>query len=327
MAPGALTLDPALPQLELALDAEQMAALLEHYYGEDVDVRDIEVVRHKPGRRCTVRYELELGRGRHSEGVYAKFFASGRAGRVYRSLAALAAATARSPSVEVPKPVGHNGALRAVLQREVAGTPARDALIRGDRALAERLAEALHALHSCAAELEPHHSLGDELRPLAERVQRLSVAAPALAPLARTCLALAQSAARRSRRWRRRPLHRDLYHDQVLVDGERLAFIDLDDAAMGEPAVDVANFLAHLRLLTLEEPASAPVLGVVARAFLRRYRELDRELDGELVTLLRGTTLLRLASIHLARAGEALAAALLEDSERALRSSRGVEVS
>jgi Ser/Thr protein kinase RdoA (MazF antagonist) len=109
----------------------------------------------------------------------------------------------------------------------------------------------------------------------------------------------------------------------VLVDGERLVLIDFDDAAMGEPALDVANFLAHLRLLALERRPAAVTVEAVAAAFHSRYAELDPSLDDGLVALLRGTALLRLAAIHQPRGGDALAASVLGESEVDLRSVLG----
>jgi Ser/Thr protein kinase RdoA (MazF antagonist) len=98
--------------------------------------------------------------------------------------------------------------------------------------------------------------------------------------------------------WRWRPVHRDFYYDQVLADGSALALLDLDDAAMSEPAVDVSNFLAHLRLLALEEPLCADTVAVAADAFRERARRLDPDLDPFLLRLLEAATLLRLACIH-----------------------------
>lgn len=42
------------------------------------------------------------------------------------------------------------------------------------------------------------------------------------------------------------PIHGDFYADQVLINGENIAIIDLDRAMGGDPAADLGNFLAHL---------------------------------------------------------------------------------
>ena len=60
--------DPALPSLRLALDPHEVERRfkrrLPRLAGEDglVRVRGIHVVRHKPGRRCLVEYDLRVER-------------------------------------------------------------------------------------------------------------------------------------------------------------------------------------------------------------------------------------------------------------------------
>lgn len=62
-----------------------------------------------------------------------------------------------------------------------------------------------------------------------------------------------------------RIVHGDLYESQVLVDGETLGLLDLDDLGPGDPLLDAANFSAHLLVLgTAGLPAAGTIL---------RYRE------------------------------------------------------
>jgi hypothetical protein len=60
-------------------------------------------------------------------------------------------------------------------------------------------------------------------------------------------------------------VHGDLYENQVLVDGDRLTLIDLDDVGPGDPLLDAANFSAHLLLLA--------TCGAPAAALIGRYRD------------------------------------------------------
>jgi hypothetical protein len=62
-------------------------------------------------------------------------------------------------------------------------------------------------------------------------------------------------------------VHGDLYESQLVVDGETLGLIDLDDLGPGDPLLDAANFSAHLLLLG----ASGPPAG---EAILRYRQEL-----------------------------------------------------
>jgi hypothetical protein len=70
-------------------------------------------------------------------------------------------------------------------------------------------------------------------------------------------------------------VHGDMYEAQVFVDDDySLGLIDLDDMGPGDPAVDAANFCAHLLVLALAVPAAADRLVAYRRlvrdAFLRR---------------------------------------------------------
>ena len=44
-------------------------------------------------------------------------------------------------------------------------------------------------------------------------------------------------------------LHNDLHWKQILVDGERFTFLDLERMATGDPLIDVANLAAQMRML------------------------------------------------------------------------------
>lgn len=47
-------------------------------------------------------------------------------------------------------------------------------------------------------------------------------------------------------------LHRDFHDGQVLVDGDRVGVIDFDLMAVGDPALDLGNLVAHLELRELQ---------------------------------------------------------------------------
>ncbi|MGH9033645.1 MAG: phosphotransferase family protein, partial [Acidimicrobiia bacterium] len=73
----------------------------------------------------------------------------------------------------------------------------------------------------------------------------------------------------------RRLVHGDLYEAQVVVAGDySLGLIDLDDLGVGDPALDAANFCAHLIALGQSVPAAWPRLvayrALVRAAFLAR---------------------------------------------------------
>jgi aminoglycoside phosphotransferase (APT) family kinase protein len=311
--------DARLPQLEILQDPAHIGRELERLLTDGpVEVVRAKVIRYKPGRRCLLRYDVQVGPhgDARSETLYAKLFASGRGKEVYERLRAVASAAACGPRVSIPEAIGYVAPLKLLVQRAVPGQPAHPLLLAGDEALAVRVADAIHALHRSSVPLQRRHELVDELAPLARRVDRLAAANSVLGMHGRRCLELADLRARGPWSWRWRPVHRDFYHDQVLVHERGLSILDWDDTAMSEPAIDVANFLAHLRLLGLQRAGRPDALDDVSAAFVERCHQLDGGLDPVLLRFLQGTTLLRLAEIHLPRErGEWLAERLLQQSE------------
>ncbi len=311
--------DARLPQLEILQDPAHVARELERLLKDGpVEVVRATVIRYKPGRRCLLRYDVEVGPpgDARTETLYGKLFASGRGAEVYERLRAVASAAACGPRVSIPEPVGYVAPLKLLVLHAVPGQPANPSLLAGDEALAVHIADALHALHRSNVLLHRRHDLVDEMAPLGRRVDRLAASNRVLGMRARDCLALAELRAKGPWSWRFRPVHRDFYHDQVLVREDGLSLLDWDDAAMSEPTIDVANFLAHLHLLGLQKVGKPDALDDVSAAFTKRYQQLDGDLDPALLRFLQGTTLLRLAEIHLPRErGEWLADHLLEQSE------------
>jgi len=73
----------------------------------------------------------------------------------------------------------------------------------------------------------------------------------------------------------RRPIHRDFYYSQLLFDKEqeRLTLIDLDLLTLGDPALDVANFSAHLTFMAMEMLGNRYALIKENHLFLARYAD------------------------------------------------------
>lgn len=212
----------------------------------------------------------------------------------------IADAQAFGPDVQVPEPIAYKLELKLVVQGSVPGQPAETALLAGNRDLAVRIATALHCLHASGLDLGRRHDMEKELSALPGRVEGVGAVEPGLLPLASELLkAVRLRIQEMEGAWRWRPIHRDAYHEQVLVDGKRLSILDLDDAAMSEPAIDIANFVAHLQLLGIQRHEDPAALAGVMDAFIAQSLRLDPELDPALVNVLEAATLLRLAGIHI----------------------------
>lgn len=79
--------------------------------------------------------------------------------------------------------------------------------------------------------------------------------------------------------WPSAVIHGDFYPDHVLFDGHAARLIDLDEAAIGNPAIDIGLFLAHLERNSLRGELDHHQLSVVRDLLLDGYR---RARPGEL---------------------------------------------
>src|SRR5690606_7090338 len=217
---------------------------------QSLNLTRIYVQRHKPGRRAILRYDVE-----GSAPIWGKIFASKRGPRVHEITRKICDVRAFGPDVALPDPIAFVTDLRVLLQRSVPGRSIDERLFAGDEGLATTIAEAIHALHASGLDLGREHDLDKELSPLPQRVEDVGEMFPDLREASTDVHARLRDLAGTIEGWRSLPIHRDFYHDQVLADGDGLSVMDLDDAAMSEPAIDIANFAAHLDLLALQQPA------------------------------------------------------------------------
>lgn len=240
-----------------------------------------EPLKHKPGRRRTLRAVGSAG------SAIVKLYASERAATVAARVGALGAGPVEPV---VPRVLLCDPARRMVALSYVPGTPLRQAVLARDGTACARAGLALGAWHASWSGSAPHsmkrHTSGREVEIVAERAESLP------APTAERVRRLAR---------RLRPawscstvVHRDLYEDQVLV-GERVGLIDLDDAALGPPELDIGNLLAHLELRALRD---GHALSGAAAPLLEGYAASGPALDPLLLDRCRRLSLLRLAGIH-----------------------------
>jgi aminoglycoside phosphotransferase (APT) family kinase protein len=256
----------------------QLAGSLEAILGAPVCLEEL---KHKRGRRRTLG-----ATGPRGEAIV-KLYASERAVTVAGRIQALGAGP---PEPELPRVLLVDPARRLVVLSRVPGEPLRHALLAADAEACGRAGGALAAWHGFWSRRAPgalrRHTSERELAIVEARAGALSPA------LARRVERLAR---RLSAPW---PLstvvHRDLYEEQVLV-GERIGLIDLDDAAIGPPELDVGNLLAHVELLALR---AGQDLAGVTDSFLTEYGRSGAVLDPDLLARCRRLSLLRLACIH-----------------------------
>ncbi|HJV04996.1 MAG TPA: phosphotransferase, partial [Actinomycetota bacterium] len=253
--------DPGLAGLAEAASGERVRRSLADL-GRHHSAVHAEAVRYRPRRRAVFRYRaLSRDRGRRWDRAYGKVISPAD---VRRGLG-IAASVHGSRRIRLVLPAGRLGE-DVLLFDEAPGTSLRDLLVRGGSLpRPERIAALLDELPAAvgSAELPTAPDPGDRARSAASLVERL---VPAAGPGARR---VADHVAAAARRFSPRVVHGDLYEAQILVGEDfSLSLVDLDDLAIGDPAVDAGSFCAHLVALALSAPS--------ARGRLVAYRSLAR---------------------------------------------------
>ena len=73
------------------------------------------------------------------------------------------------------------------------------------------------------------------------------------------------------------PIHGDFYADQILINSDNVAIIDLDRAMRGDPAADLGNFLAHLERQALYGKLSVSQISRMYEALQSGYQTISPE--------------------------------------------------
>jgi Ser/Thr protein kinase RdoA (MazF antagonist) len=170
------------------------------------------------------------------------------------------------------------------------GAPEKDKV-----AAVEQTGAALAELHSSAPSALKRKRREDEIRRLHTQAATIAHLNPSVGGQAERLALMAESALERVP-GEATALHGDFYDHQVLISDGSPVLLDLDEARLGHPAVDVGLFIAHLERHRLYDRLSAEEVGTYARALLRGY-EFARPAPSESVTSLYvGIGLLHLAA-------------------------------
>ena len=323
--------DPALPTLAAALNPEvarhEFKRRLPRLSGAGrLRLREIRVVRHKPGKRCVVEYDVEVQQPDAREEtvtLIGKVRARRSGNEGFRQLETIWNAGFAADSADgicVPEPIGVISEFNMWFQRKVPGRTATALLTgAGGVALARQIAAAAHKLHHANLPTERTHTMADELRILREclakvaalksdwsaRLEGLTNAAEKLGASfvpARIC-----------------GIHRDFYPAQVIVDGPRLCLIDFDLFCAGDPGLDPGNFIGHMIESSLREAGDANASAIAAEALENRFVELSGEATRASVRAYTTLTLVRHVYLSTQFADRARTTeALLELCERRL---------
>jgi hypothetical protein len=240
-----------------------------------------DVLKHKPNRRRTLR-----ARGSRGTAIV-KQYSSDRATVVARRVAALAGGPAEPL---VPSVLHFDAELHTVVLSDIPGRPLREALLSRELGACRRAGAALGKWHAAWTGTAPD---GLSEQTAAREIDIISLlleeTSPPVARAVTDALPVLSGA------WRcTTVVHRDLYEEQIMI-GELVGLIDVDDAALGPPELDMGNLVAHLELLERRRRVS---LMAVTRALFDGYEKTGPSLDRPLLNRCRALTLLRLACLN-----------------------------
>ncbi|HEY6170594.1 MAG TPA: phosphotransferase, partial [Verrucomicrobiae bacterium] len=196
--------------------------------------------------------------------------------------------------VGVPRPLGVVPKFRMWLQQKTSGISSAELLPSGDGvALARRIAEAAHKIHVLNLAPRREHTMAGELRILHERLGLLAQQRREWKTRLERVLEGCERIAAGVPTTEPRPIHRDFYPAQVLVDGGRLWLLDFDLFCLGDPAVDVGNFVGHITEQSVRSTGNPRALAEVEAALAERFVELSGPASRAAVEVCTTLTLVR----------------------------------
>ncbi len=275
-----------MPTLALALDPieakRELKRRLPRLSGDGrLRLQEIRVIRHKPGRRCVVEYDVQVDRPGSAPELLT-LIGKARARHFGKESLRLlddfwnAGFSAQSPDgISVPEPIGVIARFRMWFQRKVPGETATRLLTATSGAeLAARIADAIHKVHCANVPVQRQHGIKEELKILEGCLSKVRDVRPDLATRLESLWAGCQQLAASAPALEPCGIHRDFYPAQVIADNGHLYLIDFDLYCLGDPALDIGNFIGHMIEQALRERHDPAALAAPEQALRERFVRL-----------------------------------------------------
>jgi aminoglycoside phosphotransferase (APT) family kinase protein len=301
--PRIYTADDRLPWLTLATDMNEMQKRFSERpgYGQPVTLLDIFPVRYKPGLHCVIRYTVETPSG--NVVFYGKSF-SGNAERLMKTLMDLHRSSRENPDMPlISAPVAVWPEMEMILQSAV-----RDGIeftnFAYDQAYEESVREswmvkagrALGVFHdNPTAPPGETKTIYDDLRDLHEYTLIMEKVRADLAAKYEEVIQQIITKVDHFREPKAVPSHGAMRTDQFILQGDRLAMIDLDSYCWANPARDLGNFLAYMCWKAIRQPEHAQFVERAGRAFLEGYLSVHPDIDERWLSVYQAASLLKIA--------------------------------
>ncbi len=300
--PRLYTADDRLPWLFQATSMNHMQRLFSELPGFDKQATLLEIfpVRYTPGLRCVIRYTVQTPSG--NKMFYGKSFA-GNAERLMKTIIDLHQSSQENEDMPlISSPVTVWPELEMILQAAVPNGIEFTHFIydqRYDASVREswlrKAGRALGVFHNNSTTPSETKTVYDDLRDLHEYTVIIGKIRADLAAKYEEVIQHINTKVGQLQEPNAVASHGTMRTDQFLLQGDRLAMIDLDSYCWANPARDLGNFLAYLCWKAIRQPEHAQFVERAGRAFLEGYLSVHEDIDERWLSVYQAASLLKIA--------------------------------
>ena len=303
--PRLYTADDRLPWLAMATNMNEMQRRFSELpifsgYGDQIKLWEIFPVRYKPGLHCVIRYTVKTPSG--NKMFYGKSF-SGNAEQLYKTIIDLHQCSEENPDMPlISAPVAVWPEMEMILQSAVPNGIEFTHFIydqRYDTSVREswmyKAGRALGIFHNNSTAPSETKTVYDDLRDLHEYTLIMGKVRADLATKYEEVIQQILTKVDHFKEPKAVASHGAMRTDQYIVQGDRLAMIDLDSYCWANPARDLGNFLAYLCWKAIRQPEHAQVVERAGRAFLEGYLSVHEDIDEKWLSVYQAASLLKIA--------------------------------
>lgn len=227
------------------------------YKSRQLDDVKVEMLGHRPGKRCISRVHYQSGENlsekKIKQSVMIKLFKgrSDRSQRLYHVMQQLWEQGFNFDNkVRIPQPIAQIDKANLIIMEDVAATQLGTGNLTSANLM--RAGHALSKFHQGALNTDKTFTLDDEIDLLNNWVARVGQIFPQYTQALNSILDKVSLELRHTAAFEETLVHRDFYEKQVLLNDDQTILIDFDTACYADPALDMGNFMAHLTLLELQ---------------------------------------------------------------------------
>lgn len=270
--------DPILPHLNRALSPETVEGKIKQRFPDPFQkcrLREIRVTQYKPRKRCSLEYTFVARKTQESIGLLAitpDFSGFGAQKALWEGRFAYGS----KDKIMVARPFGSIPELQMWFQERIAGELSTELLAAGNASsLAEKIAIAARKLHQSGLPAMKTRTIADELSLLRDRLALVSHKKPEWSLRLERILDGCQKLAAATSPSAACTVHGDFHSDHIMIQNDRLYVLDFESCCEGDPAMDLGNFLGHLREMALRRLGDPDALTECEEIFRETYLELS----------------------------------------------------